>query len=115
GVPLSRVVETLSELSYEFDDTAKSETSRGVNIVLANAGGQDPSVSITLRNLTLDKILDFTTESVGFTWDVRNDAVIVTRGGSGDLLETEFFPITRATVIRLSGGEEGSGGARGGA
>ncbi len=115
AVPLSRVVETLSELSYEFDETARSETERGVNMVLTGTGGQDPAVSITLRNLTMDKILDFTTESVGFTWDIRNDAVIVTRGGSGDLLETDFFPVARATVIRLSGGEEGGGGGRGGA
>ncbi len=110
-VPLSRVVETLSELSVEFDDTTKEAKNKGVNIVPANWGGNDPMVSITLRNLSLDKILDFVTQSVDYTWDVQNDAVVVRPGEVGGYLETEFFPISRGVVIRLTGGVGESSGS----
>lgn len=106
AVPISRVVETLSELSVEFDDPELPERERGVNMVLYAPRDQDPPVSITLRNLSLDRILDFTLESVGFTWDVRNDVVEIRRGTEETFLETEFFPISRGNVIRLSGGQE---------
>lgn len=115
GVPLSRVVETLSELSVEYDpDVNVDPSKRGVNIVLLNPGGQggDPLVSITLRSLSLDRILDFTTESVGYAWDVSDETVIVSRGTdqSGISMTTEFFPISRAVIIRLTGGGSGGGG-----
>lgn len=111
GVPLSRVVETLSELSVEYDVMEEDPKNKGVNMVLIAPPGQDPPVSITLRNLTLDKILDFTVETVGFQWDVRNEAVLVSKGSDQALtLETEFFSISSGVVIRLTGVDEGGGG-----
>ncbi|GHB96398.1 type II secretory pathway, component PulD [Cerasicoccus arenae] len=113
GVPLSRVIETLSELSVEYDpDVNAEEKNRGVNIVLLNTGGADPLVNITLRSLSLDRILDFATESVGYTWDISDETVIVSKGDTGGnvRLETEFFPIARSVIIRLTGGGN-SGGA----
>ncbi|WP_309387194.1 type II secretion system protein GspD [Cerasicoccus frondis] len=111
SVPLSRVIETLSELSVEYDpDVNAEDKDRGVNIVLFNNNGRDPSVNITLRSLSLDRILDFATESVGFTWDISDETVIVSPGNEqGQLLETEFFPIGRQTIIRLTGGGGDSG------
>ncbi|WP_309399813.1 type II secretion system protein GspD [Cerasicoccus maritimus] len=114
SVPLSRVIETLSELSVEYDPAVDvADKDRGVNIVLFNNQGRDPMVNITLRSLSLDRILDFTTESVGFTWDVSDETVIVSPGDTtgGGLLETEFFPIGRQTIIRLTGGGGGGGGS----
>ncbi|QYY36531.1 hypothetical protein [Ruficoccus sp. ZRK36] len=113
-VPLSRVVETLSELSVEYDKTTEERDNKGVNIVPANWGGNDPMVSITLRNLSLDKILDFVTQSVDYTWDVQNEAVVVRPGDQSTFLETEFFPISRGVVIRLTGVGDSSGSSRGG-
>lgn len=99
GIPLSRVVDTLSALSEEYD-----EGGSGVNIVLIDPAGSDPAVNITLRGLSLARILDFTVESVGYEYDVQNDAVVVRQGqGTGTRLETEFFPISRSTIIRLTG------------
>lgn len=98
GVPLTRVVDTLSELSEQADPEG------GVNIVLINPSGSDPLVNITLRNLSLNRILDFVVESVGFEYDVTQDAVVVRLGsGTGARLETEFFPLSRSTIIRLTG------------
>jgi general secretion pathway protein D len=99
ALPLSRVVDTLSELSADYDPEGM-----GVNMVLIDPGGTDPEVTITLRNLPLGRILDFTTESVGYEYDVQGDAVVVRLGqGSGSRLVTEFFPLSRSTIIRLTG------------
>lgn len=108
GIPLSRVVDTLSALSADYDPGGK-----GVNMVLIDPSGTDPVVNITLRGLTLARILDFTVESVGYEYDVQPDAVVVRQGqGTGSRLETEFFPISRSTIIRLTGiGSPGRSGS----
>lgn len=110
GMPLSRVVETLSELSVRHDNTTDIEGDKGVNIILIDQTDIDPPVTLTLRNFTLDRILEFISQSVSFQYDVKNGAVVVQRGGGDGSLETEFFPISRATVIRMTGVREDSGG-----
>jgi general secretion pathway protein D len=72
-------------------------------------------VNISLRNLNLDRILQFVTQQVNFAYDVGGDAVTVSPdGGSGDVnTVTEFFPISRATVIRLTGFRDGGGSSSG--
>lgn len=99
GVELSRVISTLSSISEEFDDTGMAP--KGVNIVLIDPNRVNPAVNITLRNLTLRRVLDFITDSVGFQYEVQLDAVVVRPGGEVTNLDTEFFPVSRATVIRM--------------
>lgn len=111
GMELTRVIETLSELSVEYDPERA-----GVNIVpLFNPNDNNPRVNISLRNLNLDRILQFVTQQVNFAYDVGGDAVTVSPdGGSSDVnTVTEFFPISRATVIRLTGFRDGSGASSG--
>jgi general secretion pathway protein D len=103
---LTRVIETLSELSVEYDPERD-----GVNIVpLFNPNESNPTVNISLRNLNLDRILQFVTQQVNFAYDVGGDAVTIqpsdSLGGSSTTV-TEFFPISRATVIRLTGFRDG--------
>ena len=112
GVELSRVIGTLSTISEEFDDTGLPP--RGVNIVLIDPNRVNPAVNITLRNLTLRRVLDFITDSVGFQYEVQLDAVVVRPGGEVTNLDTEFFPISRATVIRMVAAAGGSPSASGG-
>mgnify|MGYP007000221268 CR=1 len=53
GMALTRVIETLSELSVEYDPEGQ-----GVNMVaLFDSSEFNPKINITLRNLSLDKIL----------------------------------------------------------
>ena len=106
GMELTRVVETLSELSVEYDPERM-----GVNIIpLFNSNDSNPRVNISLRNLNLDRILQFVTQQVNFAYDVGGDAVTIqpsdSLGGSSTTV-TEFFPISRATVIRLTGFRDG--------
>lgn len=112
NTPLPRVLETLSDLSVEFDRDEPDPNRRGVNIVLIDGGTTPPNISISLRNLTLDRVLSFITQQVNFQYDIVDDAIVVRAtsdtGERRDLI-TDFFPIGRATVIRLTGG--GGGGA----
>ncbi len=113
GMELTRVIDTLSELSVEYDPEQV-----GVNIVpLFDANQSNPRVNISLRNLNLDRILEFVTQQVNFAYSVGNDAVTVdasdaTGGESSNI--TEFFPISRATMIRLTGFRDGGGSSGGG-
>ena len=108
GMALTRVIETLSELSLEYDPEGE-----GVNVVaLFDPSEFNPKVNITLRNLSLDKILQFVTQQVNFTYEVGADAVTIQPSdsiGRSSSTITEFFPISRATVIRLTGFRESSG------
>jgi len=101
GMELSRVVNTLSVISEEYDQTGA--TPKGVNIVLMDQGKGNPSVNITLRNLPLKRVLDFITDSVGYQYEVQADAIVVRPGGEQSALDTQFFPISRSTVLRMSG------------
>jgi general secretion pathway protein D len=108
-MPLSHAVETLSDLSEEHDPDKE-----GVNIVLIDPKGSNPRVTLTLRNTPLDKVVDLVTQSVHYQYDVEGDAVVIraAEGLHSCRLETGFFPISRATVIRLTGGalaKEGKG------
>jgi general secretion pathway protein D len=101
NVELNRVVSALSALAEEFDTTAGKPA--GVNLVLLDPANANPPVTITLRNLTLKRILDFVTDAVGFQYDVEADAVVLRPGGERFPLVTEVFPVTRSTVIRMTG------------
>jgi general secretion pathway protein D len=100
GVELSRVISTLSVVSGEYD---KSEGAKGVNIVLVDPTQKNPSVNITLRDLSLRRILDLITESTSYQYEVQSDTIIVRPGGETSTLENAFFPVTRATVLRMTG------------
>lgn len=110
GMELTRAIETLSELSLQYDAAGE-----GVNIVvLFNPNNTNPRVNISLRNLSLDRILQFVTQQVNFTYEVGSDAVTVApsfgpEGGQSTV--TEFFPISAGTVIRLTGFGDSSAGA----
>lgn len=99
--PLNRVVNTLSAISEEFDNTDTGP--RGVNLVLLDPNRTNPMVNITLRNLSLKRILDFIVDSVGFQYEIQEDAVVLRPGGENRNLNTEVFPVSRSTVIRMTG------------
>lgn len=102
GVELSRVVSTLTVVSAEYD---KSEGAKGVSIVVMDPSNKNPNVNITLNNpLPLKRILELITEAIGYQVEVQADVVILRPGGEiGGGLENAFFPVTRATVLRMTG------------
>ncbi len=105
---IGQVVTALSEMSEQFDPAASGP--KGVNIVLLDPTNKKPTVTLTLRNATLKRVLDFVTEAIGYQYEVQADAVIVRPGGETSTLDTAFFPITHATMLRMTGISGGSGG-----
>ena len=101
NVDLSRVVSALSAASEEFDTTGSEP--KGVNIVLFDPDNKPPVVSLTLRNLPLQRVLDFIVGSVGYQYEVQADAVVVRPGGETSAVDTAYFPISRSTLIRMTG------------
>lgn len=101
GMELSRVVNTLSVISAEFDRAGVEP--RGVNIVLLDPAGANPSVSLTLRNLPLKRVLDFVAAAAGYHYEVQADAVVVRSAAEPAALDTQFFPVSRSTVLRMTG------------
>ena len=100
-VPIGQVVAALAAASEQFDPSERA--AKGVNLVLLDPENRTPPVTITLRNTPLRRVLDLITRSVGYQFEVQGDAVIVRPGGEVSPLETAFFPVTRATVLRLAG------------
>lgn len=113
GVGLSSVINGLSQISEEYDSVGAGQ--RGVNIVLLDPNQTNPIVNLTLRNLSLKRVLDFIVDSVGFQYEIQADAVVVRPGGELSNLDTEFFPVSRSTVIRMVAGSGTAGGGQGGA
>lgn len=100
-VPLNQAVNTLSAISEDFDNTDTGPP--GVNLVLLDPDRINPTVNITLRHLSLRRILDFIVDSVGFQYEIQEDAVVLRPGGENRNLNTEVFPVSRSTVIRMTG------------
>ena len=109
GLELSRVITTLSAISEEFDQTGT--TPKGVNIVLLDPSNANPLVNISLRNMSLRQILAYITGSVGYQYEMQADAVVVRPAGGKADLDTGFYPVSRSTVLRLTG--RGNGGLAG--
>lgn len=73
-VPLSKVIDLLNEQSLELDP---GPVVTGVTFINLDQEKGDPLVSITLRNSSLRNAVDLTTRSIGYTWDLKDGAVII--------------------------------------
>ena len=101
--------------SKQFDLTEQDPTKKGVQIIVMKPpeGETFPPVTITLNSMELGKMIQWITEMVSWTYDIRADAVVISKtGGSfkGRPLETEFYEVTQGTINRMTGGGGGMGG-----
>jgi len=102
GLELGRVVNTLSAIAEEFDQTGLGP--KGANFVLIDPANTNPLVTISLKNMSLRRVLELIMNSVGYRFEVLADAVIVRPGGGKADLDMDFFPVSSSTVLRLTGG-----------
>lgn len=113
--PLDEVMQELMRQAKQFDLTEQDPTKKGVQIIVLKPEGEAlPPVTITLQSLELGKMIQFITEMVGWTYDIRADAVVISKSGGtfkGRPLETEFYEVPQATINRMTGG---TGGGMGG-
>ncbi|NRA28241.1 MAG: hypothetical protein HRU10_13480 [Opitutales bacterium] len=119
GQSLSRVLQTLSELSIEYSPKDVEGNSLfvtpGVNIIPGYQVNEatDPKVSLTVFGLSLEQILRLVSQQVNYEYNVQQDVVTMrpsSNSGGQESLVTEFFPVSRATVLRLTGGGRNQGG-----
>lgn len=104
---LDRVIEALGELSLSYDKDQK-----GVNFVLIDPEHRNPDVSLTLRDMPLDRVLDQVLRSVNFSYSVNNGVVEIRPDSTNSDAETEFFPLSKQSLARMTGiGAAVSGGA----
>ncbi len=116
GTSLSRAVQSLSEMSEEFDRTAGAGETRGVNMVVTGQGGTDRQVNFSVRNLSLQRILDIVAQQTGFEWDVVNQIVEFRpsdRVGGNTRLQRAIIPISKGTLDLILDLQTAGGGGRG--
>ncbi|TVR48627.1 MAG: type II secretory pathway, component PulD [Puniceicoccaceae bacterium] len=98
GLELNRVINTLSAISEEFDPTGIEP--RGVNIVLVGRPRADQPISLSVRNMSLRRIIEYVVDQAGYEYILQPDAVEIR--SIEDSLITEVLPVTQATVRRLT-------------
>jgi general secretion pathway protein D len=97
--PLDRALTKLSGLSQTYDKDQK-----GVNIVPVTDGGESPTVNLTLRDVTVFQALDYLCKRVGYSFSVSPSGIVEVRKDAGDnLLDTQFFELTQAAVVKMTG------------
>jgi general secretion pathway protein D len=96
AMPLGDVLETLA---------ASAEVQgRKINLVRLAPKGDDPKVTISLRDVDLDRALYYISQSVGFRCEVEADAVILRPSPDPGLpLKTGFYEVGRSALVRLAG------------
>ena len=78
--PLPEVMQELQRQAKTFDLTEPDPAKKGVNIIpLANGDEPFPNVTITLNPMALGKMIQFIAEMVSWTYDIRNDAIVVSK------------------------------------
>jgi len=110
---LSDAATELNRQARLFDLTEPDPAKKGVNIIPLIGEEEEPSVTLTLGSMALGDMIQLITEMVGWTFDIRSDAVIIQKtGGSfkGRPLETEFYEMTQGTISRMTGSSDGGGG-----
>jgi general secretion pathway protein D len=109
--PLDEVMQELMRQAKQFDLTESDPAKKGVQIIVLKKEGEElPLVTITLQSLELGKMIQFITEMVGWTYDIRSDAVVISKTGGtykGSPLETEFYDVPPAVISRMTGGGGG--------
>jgi len=97
--PLDRALTKLSSLSKDYDKDQK-----GVNIVLQGDGVESPTVNLQLRDVTVFQALNYLCKRVGYSFSVSQDGIVEVRKEAGDnLLDTQFFELTQAAVVKMTG------------
>jgi general secretion pathway protein D len=113
-MPLRGAVDLLAEISEKLDDGA-IDGKKGINVILLDDPGEEMRVHFTLRNVPLERVLEILARSVGFDYETDGDAVLLGSPEKNSArLRTQFFPISRATIIRMTNLREGNGTRNGG-
>ncbi|MDR2776535.1 MAG: type II and III secretion system protein [Puniceicoccales bacterium] len=105
NTPLSRAIESLANLA-EANDPSSDNNEKGMNIVLLGMESveKEPVVNLNLKNISFCRLVELIAQSVSYQFDITQDAIIIYKYDvTESILDTQFFPISRATLVRLTG------------
>ena len=108
--PLDEAMQELMLKSKWVDLTEQDPSKKGIPIIVMKPSDGDsfPLVTITLRNMELGKMIQWITEMVNWTYDIKADAVVISKSGGRfkgrATLETEFYEVTQGTINLMTGG-----------
>ena len=97
-MPFRDAVDLVGEIAEELDPKRN-----GVNLALVDEPPEDCIVHMTLRNVSLGRVIELLAQCGDFDWEIDGDAVVLSSAEKNfDRLRTKFFPISRATVLRMT-------------
>jgi general secretion pathway protein D len=106
-VPRAQVTNVeLSHVVKALESIAEQNGGGAINMVIIGLkdAEREPIVNLSLRNVSLYRLIELVAKSAAFHFDVTRDAVIFyPRDSSVDMVETDFFPLPRAALIRMTG------------
>jgi hypothetical protein len=112
--PLDEAMQELMLKSKQFDLTEQDPAKKGIPIIVMKPSDGDsfPLVTITLKNMELGKMIQFITERVNWSYNIKTDAVVISKSGESFkgrvALETKFFEVTQGSIDRMTGGAGGA-------
>ena len=77
--PLPEALDAMMAQSWEYDVAEANPAARGVHITAKLDGNAPPKINLTLNNMSLKRMLDLTTEMVGWSYEVKDDTVVVSK------------------------------------
>ena len=108
--PLDEAMQELMLKSKWVDLTEQDPAKKGIPITVIQPSDGDsfPLVTITLRNMELGKMIQWITEQVNWTYDIKAEAVVISKSGGSfkgrATLFTEFYKVTHGTINLMTGG-----------
>ena len=112
--PLDEAIQELMLKSKQFDLTEQDPAKKGIPIIVMKPSDGDsfPLVTIAIKNGKLGQIIQFITERVNWTYNIKTDAVVISKSGGSFkgrvALETKFFEVTQGSIDRMTGGAGGA-------
>ena len=106
--PLDEAMQKLMLKSKQFDLTEQDPAKKGIPIIVMKPSDGDsfPLVTITLKNMELGKMIQWITEMVNWTYDIKAEAVVISKSGGSfkgrAALETKFFEVTQGSIDRMT-------------
>ncbi len=97
-LPFDKVVQQLQIISQSYDKSGE-----GVNMITVDPDRKNPSISMTLKKVSLEKAIDLIMKQANFSY-IINQQVLEFRPdvGSNDT-ETEFFSLASGAVMKMTG------------
>lgn len=74
-----------------------------INVVVT--GGNDPDVTLSLKDTTLIEAIELMVESAGLSYELRGNTLVILPASAVGTLRTRYFPLSQSLIMRLVGAE----------